>query len=67
MLTSPIKIEFKNLPSEESQKKLAYILMNLRKHTKYWSEHYGAGPRLNKEYWENKADEWINDNVKTEL
>lgn len=37
-----------------------HILNNLRFHTKYWHKHYGQPAKINREYWEQKADELLN-------
>jgi len=43
---------------------LATILINLRRVSKVWREHYGAPNRVNMEYWERKAEKWIENNIK---
>lgn len=36
-----------------------HILNNLRHHTKYWDEHYGALAKNAKRKWEERADEFL--------
>jgi hypothetical protein len=45
---------------------LAEILYKLRYHSAKWHEQFGAANRANKKYWEDKADQWINQHVKEE-
>lgn len=49
--------------SETELLKLAQIVINLRKTTKHWQEHFGAINRNKMKFWEEKADEWISKNV----
>jgi len=49
---------------DASIRELAEILVNLRRVSKVWREHYGAQNRVNMEYWERKADKWIENNIK---
>ena len=61
------KLFLKKRIEEINVEEIAYIIMNLRKYTKYWGEHFGHNNRKNKKYWEEKSDEWIENNVKTEV
>lgn len=49
-------------PEEMKQQaeELLHILHNLRFHTKYWKQHFGGQAKQRKEYWEQKADEKLN-------
>lgn len=42
---------------------LAEILVNLRVAMDQWRDHHGSKFRLRKEYWENRADEWLKVNL----
>lgn len=61
-----MKIILKTKPENIDVERLAMIIYRLRETTKFWKEHYGAGPRMAKERWEEKADEWIRENVRVD-
>lgn len=43
----------------ELAREALHILNNLRHHTKYWDEHYGALAKDAKKKWEKRADEFL--------
>jgi hypothetical protein len=49
--------------SREEFEQLAIIVKNLRYHTKYWQLHFGSNNRNNMKRWEEKADQWLCDNL----
>lgn len=44
---------------KEGLLEVANILNHLRETTKFWEQHYGSEPKLQKKRWEKKADEWL--------
>lgn len=59
---SKFKVNIRSLSEEEMKKELleiSNIMIGLRFHTKYWLDHFGSINRKKMNYWENKADEWI--------
>ena len=45
---------------------ISIILINLRNTTDFWNTKFGGSNREKMVYWEKKADEWINNNIKIE-
>lgn len=45
---------------------LVHIVVNLRRTTVDWNRYYGSAAREKKEYWEKKADKWLQDHLKKE-
>lgn len=53
-------LEFKNdAELEQSFLRLIEITINLRKWTKEWDEHYGSFTLGKKKFWQQKADEYL--------
>lgn len=52
----------KNVTPEKLEE-LAKISHNLRHYSKIWKQHYGATNRNQMKVWEDKMDEWLQDNV----
>jgi hypothetical protein len=48
-----------NVELMELAREALHILVNVRHHTKYWDEHYGALAKTAKKKWEARADDFL--------
>jgi len=56
----PNKIILTDDDMKQLAEDLLHIIHNMRFYQKYWKEHYGGRAKERKEYWEQKADEKLN-------
>ena len=65
-MENSIKINVDSSEISETLKEALWILFKLRHHSKKWKDNYGHQNRDRMNYWEEKADEFLEKVIKTE-
>ena len=65
-MQNKIKIDVNSSDIIETLRESLWILFKLRHHSKKWKDNYGFQNRDRMNYWEEKADEFLEKVIKTE-